>query len=134
MPLWRFMDYVSDGGENYIRRWYKGLDDDQIRADFDATLFTLAATEDWTHKRVKTFKILTGAHIGLCELRFTVELNGKKRRFRPLGIWRKDSRDFILLGGLEKSGRIFIPPNAFELAFKRKAAFESGKGKLDEHT
>jgi hypothetical protein len=134
MPLWRFMDYISDEGTNLIQEWYKAQDDEGIRADFDATLFILGGTEDWTHKRVKAFKVLTGKHVGLCELRFTVEIERKKRRFRPLGIWRKDSRDFVLLGGCEKSGRILIPSNAFDLALHYKAEFEGGKGRINEHT
>jgi hypothetical protein len=70
----------------------------------------------------------------LCEIRFTVEQDRKKkRRFRPLGIWRKDSRDFILLGAFEKSGRMLIPANAFDLALRAKAEFEEGKGRIYEY-
>jgi hypothetical protein len=134
MPLWRFMDYHTEQGINLVSQWYEAQDE-EIRADFDATLLLLAATEDWTHKRVKAFKVLTGKHAGLCEIRFTVEVERKKkRRFRPLGVWRKDSRDFVLIGGCEKSGRMLIPPNAFELALRYKAEFEGGRGKVYEHT
>jgi hypothetical protein len=133
MAFWRFMAYVTDDSTDPMKKWYDSQDA-EVRVAFDATLFTLAATEDWTHRRVKSFKILTGAHSGLCELRFTVEPQPrKKRRFRPLGVWRKDSRDFILLGGSEKSGRILIPPNAFDLALLYKAEFEAGKGKIYEY-
>jgi hypothetical protein len=134
MPLWRFFDYINEDGEELIEDWYKEQDDAAIRVQFDATIFILAATEDWTHRRVKAFKVLTGRHAGLCELRFTVEVDRKKRRFRPLGIWRKDSRDFILLGSCEKSGRILIPSNAFELAVHYKAEFEGGRGRIRERT
>jgi hypothetical protein len=133
MGLWRFLDYENEDKINLIREWYRVQDLD-VRVAFDATLFTLAATEDWTHKRVKAFKVLTGPHAGLCEIRFTVERMRRKRRFRPLGIWQKDSRNFILLGGLEKSGRMLIPSNTFDLALKYKAEFEQGKGKIYEHT
>jgi hypothetical protein len=134
MPLWRFFDYINEDGENLIDDWYKAQDDDSIRVQFDATAFLLSATEDWTHRRVKAFKVLTGRHVGLCELRFTVETARVKRRFRPLGIWRKDSRDFVLLGGCEKSGRILFPSNAFELAVHYKTEFEEGRGRIREHT
>ncbi len=132
MIPWRFLDYITEEGINAIREWYR-VQELAVRVAFDATLFTLAATEDWTHKRVRSFEVLTGRHVGLCEIRFTVELERKKRRFRPVGIWQKDSRNFILLGGCEKSGRSSIPSNAFDLALKHKAEFEAGKGRIYEH-
>jgi hypothetical protein len=133
MSQWRFLDYITPDEENPLHEWYR-VQDVEVRVAFDATLLTLAATEDWIHKRVKAFKVMTGAHVGLCELRFTVITQRRKRRFRPLGVWQKDSRNFVLLGGFEKSGRELIPSNAFALALTYKADFEAGKGRLDEHT
>ena len=133
MPLWRFLDYITQDGHNLIREWHEGQDDDSIRARFDATLAILGATEDWTARGVEEFKVLTGAHIGLSEIRINMDVNSRKRRFRPVGIWSQEERYFIFLLGCEKSGRIYMPANAFNLALDYKAQYERGIGGLCEH-
>jgi hypothetical protein len=57
MPFWRFMGYVDDDSADLVRDWYN-KQDAAVRVAFDATLMTLAGTADWTHKRVKSFKVL----------------------------------------------------------------------------
>ena len=138
MALWRFMDYCTESGQNLIQEWYEAQGD-AVKAEFDATLLTLGATEDWTATGVDEFKVLTGRHAGLCELRFDIGVRepgsrkSSKRRFRPVGIWRLEYRDFIILLGCEKSGRIYIPADAFDLALEYKALFEQGRGTICEH-
>ena len=135
MAYWRFLDYCDENGVNLIRGWYVAQDV-AVRVAFDYALRTLEETRDWTKPRFEMFKVLTGKHVGLCEIRFSVEENKKpKRRFRPVGIWRPDSRDFILLIGCEKKmrGGIYIPVSAFDLAMNYKAQYEQRRGTTCEH-
>ena len=55
------------------------------------------------------------------------------RRFRPVGIWREQEREFVFLIGCEKSGALYTPQNAFGLALGYKAKFERGEGGTSEH-
>ena len=133
------MNYVTADGENLIRTWYE-RQEDVVRAQFDATLAILRATEDWEAQNVEEFKPLTKAHVGLGEIRFDIEaraLGAKrphKRRFRPVGIWPSvKDREFILILGCEKYGRTFIPHAAFDIAMDLKAKLEAGKGTICEH-
>jgi hypothetical protein len=99
----------------------------------------LSAKEDWKDPKFKQFKVLTGPHAGLSEIRINVELfnplRGKfeKRRFRPAVLWDEEDHLFTFLVGCEKSGRIYSPVNAFDLALRRKADMERGMGELCEH-
>ena len=127
------MDYITQDGQNLIRDWYVGLDDDSIRARFDTTLAILGATNDWTARGMEEFKILTGAHAGLSEIRINMKVNSRKRRFRPVGLWSEEESLFIFLLGCEKSGRIHMPQNAFNLALHYKTQYEQGVGGLCEH-
>ncbi len=132
------MDYETEDRLNLIQQWYE-VQDDAVKVAFDYTLRILAATEDWNDSSVKEFKVLTRKHVGLCEIRFKTDArhpNGEpyKRRFRPVGVWRPDSRDFVLLLGCEKWGMNYIPPNAFDLALDYKTQyFEQGRGAIYEH-
>jgi hypothetical protein len=125
MNRWKFWDYYDKDGNNLIVQWYLAQEV-AVQAAFDWTLYTLAATEDWTDPRIDEFRVLTGRHFGLCEIRFDLVINRVKRRFRPAGIWRPVQRDFILLLGCEKSGRIYKPQNAFDVALGYKSRFEQG--------
>ena len=139
MTLWRFSDYCTADGKNLIQQWYSEQDE-AVQAVFDETLLTLRVVEDWADPGVMEFKELTREHRGLSEIRFdipVVDPNTKKlfkRRFRPVGIWRPDRREFIFLLGCEKSGRTYKPHNAFGLALAHKEQFEQGKGMICEHT
>lgn len=131
MPLWTFKAYHLEGGTCPIRDWY-GAQDIEVQAEFDATLVTLAATEDWEDTR--QFKALKRDHAGLGEIRFRLE--GKAaRRFRPVGIWPPIAEhEFIFLLGCEKQSRgLYIPPDAFALALRYKRDLESGIGELYEY-
>ncbi len=136
MALWKFLDYRTDDwpARNLIQIWY-GDQDSDVQAEFDATVAILAVTEDW--RKAKEFKELAREHLGLAELRFSItsQRHGKKivRRFRPVGIWREEEREFVFLVGCEKSGAVYTPRNAFDLALDYKAKLERGKGRTSEH-
>ncbi|MGH7829461.1 MAG: hypothetical protein ACREP8_04730 [Candidatus Binatia bacterium] len=132
MPPWTFLDYWPEPGVNPIRAWY-GEQDEEVQAAFDVTVNQLNGTEDWEADDVEEFKELTEEHAGLSEIRFEITQNRRKRKFRPLGIYLREQRQFIFLVGLEKSGRILTPPRAFELALDYKRRLDEGRGFTDEH-
>ena len=137
MAAWRFFEYVSAGGENPFRNWYL-KQDEEVRAALDLTVYERTATHDWltppSRHAKKQFKVLDQEHAGLAELRFWTD--GGRRRFRVAGIYDPWGRRFVLLDGCEKEmgGEIYLPSDAFDKALKHKAALESGKGHLVDHT
>ncbi|MGH9327690.1 MAG: hypothetical protein ACRD2B_13555 [Terriglobia bacterium] len=130
MPLWTFKVYCLEGGACPIRDWYI-MQEIEVQAAFDATLITLAATEDW--EDTKHFKALRREHEGLGEIRFALE-KPFIRRFRPVGIWPPViDREFIFLLGCEKSRGVYDPDGAFDLALHYKHQLEAGIGELHEY-
>jgi hypothetical protein len=129
------MDYHTEDAGNLINPWYAAVDD-KVRAAFDGVLDILRATKNWDDPDLYQFKnFTTGSFVGLSELRFSIWEKSKiKRRFRPLGIWRPQDSEFVLILVCEKSGRLKKPANAFELALEYKAQFDLGKGKIYERT
>ncbi len=127
-----FYDYYTDDRppRNLIRDWYS-LQDDEVRAEFDGTLTLLEAMPDWT--KTDIVKQLERTHIGLTEIVIDLKRRRPFRHIRPVGIWHPPERVFILLMGCEKSGRIYIPANAFDEALKHKARIEAGRGAISEH-
>lgn len=136
MIPWTFKDYWTEDGRNLIWEWYEAQDE-EVQAAFDGTLLRLRAVDDWLDQRVKEFDLLKRHHAGLGELRFSVmarhPATGKsfKRRFRPVGVWRQEERDFIILLGCEKTGGNCH--SSFDLALQYKALFEQGRGTIREH-
>jgi hypothetical protein len=136
MNPWRFWEYVTEGGRNLTREWY-GQQDASVQAALDNAVLLLQGTDNWTEPEISTFKELTEKHVGLSEIRFSIKAGrwSPQRRFRPVGLYRPQQRDFIFILGCEKKmgGLIYIPLNAFDSALKYKADFENGKGELCEH-
>jgi len=102
MLSWRLMDYWPEPNVNPIRDWYDEQED-EVRAEFDIALLILSSNEDWTG--IPEFRTLKGKNAGLYEIVVDVRLpyEKKQRHFRPIGIWRPDSRDFILLLACQKN-------------------------------
>ena len=138
MGLWRFLDYVTEDDHNLMQEWYV-VQDPEVQAQFDATLLILGAVEDWEDEDVEESKPLTCEHQGLGEVRFHVEAlapgakRPHRRRFRPVGIWPPVvSHEFVLILGCEKSGKTFMPHDAFGLALCHKTLLEQGRGTTRE--
>jgi hypothetical protein len=125
MSHWVFLDYCSNDGRNFIQEWYGNLST-TAQADFDLVMYILRATKDWTKR--KEYKALTEKHVGLSELRFKTN----KVQYRPVGVCKVESREFVFLLGCEKSGRIYRPPNALDSALELKKMFEQGLGEVHE--
>lgn len=140
MPLWRFLLYaegIDEHGRKRVplREWLQ-TQDTKVEAQFYAAITTLRGTPDWEDPEVREFRPLTGTDAGLGEVRFeVVRQEGKKqvkRQLRCLGIWPADGHEFVLLNGLEKSGRAAIPPNAFSEAHRLRKWYGQGRGAVDE--
>lgn len=136
MPLWRIVLYVTDRNSVPFTDWYN-LQDVKVRAMFSATLITLIGIADWGDADVEEFKVLTGRDAGLGEIRFEIihqeGRRQRKRQLRCLGIWPPDGNEFVLLNGLEKSGRVSIPANAYTEAHRLKQQYGQGRGSVDEY-
>jgi hypothetical protein len=131
MPFWEFKDYVTEYQKSPYLEWYGTLDED-VQAAFDLFLKTMAETEDWDEVKLKRrkYKELTRQHQGLCELILKVG----SRSFRPLGILRRETREFIFLGGCEKLGQDQTDPKgAFDSALYVKEQFDAGRGVTREY-
>jgi len=111
MGLWRFMDYCPPAGNNLIEEWYWDLPD-EAQAEFDVTLKVLSVVEDW--RTLSEFKSL--GRDGLCEIRF----KARNIQYRPAGFFGPGVKRFSIYVGCMKKGRVFEPPNAFDLAIKRR--------------
>src|ERR1017187_5582518 len=123
MALWRFLDYHSAAGNNLIEEWYLDLPE-EAQAEFDVTLKTLSITEDW--RGLSEFDCL--GREGLCEIRF----KAGKIQYRPTGFFGPGAKCFSIYVGCSKKGRIYTPPDAFDLAIKRKGKVARGEAFLRE--
>ena len=138
MKPWAFDDYVSETNENLTARWYEAQAD-EVKAEFDVTLSILSQTDDWTEPPIEQFKVLTGRHAGLDEIRFYVDereagaARATRHRFRALGVLSRDTRTFVLIAVCEKQGMNTIPPLTFDRALTLRQTLKEGKGSIHEH-
>jgi len=127
-----FWDYYTEEPRprNLVRNWYATLDV-RARTAFDATLSLLETRVKGDE--IGAIKQLTRDCAGLWEV--VIDLKDKKpfRHIRPIGIWEPNIPRFVLLGGFEKSGRIYTPNPPCAEALKYKAEYEAAKGVTDEH-
>lgn len=132
MSPWQVLEYVSEDGRNQFREWFDGCLKENERATLDATLDILKASADWLKPRRKTFEPLTKKQKGLHEIRF-FPYESDFIKFRAVGIYRPNERQFILLGGCTKRLGLYSPRGAFETAKQNHEAFEAGIGTICEH-
>ena len=131
MAFWQFFDYITENRVNPVSEWYQNYLDDDEKAVFDLLVKTLSVTEDWyeAKKKDRQYKELERDRIGLAQLMLKV----KRKNLRPIGLLRRQEREFIFLGGCEKHPFWTIPPKAFDAALRLKAQFEQGRGAIREH-
>jgi hypothetical protein len=123
MAIWRFMDYCSPAGNNLIEEWYLGISE-EAQAEFDVTLKTLSIREDW--REIWEFESL--GRDGLCEIRF----KAGKIQYRPAGFFGPGAKCFSIYVGCYKKGSTYNPPDAFDLAIKRRGKVQRGEASLRE--
>jgi hypothetical protein len=131
MSFWRIKDYWPDPNTNLAQDWYD-LQEDEVQAEFDIAVILLAATVDWS--KLPGFIPRKGRYTGLYEIVVDVKLpyEKKKRHYRPIGIWRPDSQDFIILLVCEKNGKTYDP--SLDTALSHKRAWEQErKGDIHDH-
>lgn len=136
MPVWRILAYrPEDTAVPPFVAWYNSQDS-RVRAEVYAALKVLSGVEDWEDPDVQEFKALTGMDQGLGEVILEViQQEGKKQRkrqIRCLGIWPADGKEFVLLNGLEKSGRSPIPPDAYREAHRLRKQYGQARGTVDD--
>ena len=117
------MEYHSASGNNLIEEWYLGLPE-EAQANFDVTLHLLSITNDW--RGLSQFDSL-GRH-GLCEIRF----KSGGIQYRPAGFFGPGEKCFSIYVGCKKKGRVYDPPDAFDLALKRCAKVKRREAFLRE--
>lgn len=121
------MDYMSPAGTNLIRKWSRGLSI-QSREYFETLLSILAKQKQWEYPH---YKPLSGRHLkGVGEIRFKSE-HGTP--LRVAGMKSSVEGQYILLVGFSHKGTVFKPPDALELASKRKRLLENREGDICEH-
>ena len=128
MKVWRFMDYYTEVGDNWIRQWFD-TQGENIRAEMDMALQRLAGFRNWNEQG--EFEILRKQHKGLCEIKFGTHGIGKKRQFRIAGFFHFNDPIFILATACEKRGQSSTYA-AFDLAMTCKKQFEAGRGDIHE--
>jgi len=139
MPLWQFLDYITDEGKNPVVEWSENHLTIAERAEFDLVVDFLERVEDWDEvKRAKRkYLELERELVGLTELKFaTITQNmGKnfKKQFRPLGILKRKERQFIFLGGFQKGHGGPIPADAYTNALRYKQEYDQSRGTTDDH-
>lgn len=136
MAFWRFMDYITEEHANPIGDWY-AAQKPEVQVAFDILLTTLAGTESWDDAKPKRrkYKLLTGKHLGLCELKFIADHRrfGVTHKYRAIGIWNQEAQEFILLGARQKWRLFTIPLDAFDTALRLKEYLDQRRGGLREH-
>ena len=136
--MWEFLDYVTDSGSVPVEQWTLSLTA-QERADFDMAIDYLQKINDWDSVRraSRKYRELKRELVGLTELKFSriTQSMGRNRKihFRPVGIMNRRQRQFIFLGGFQKSSSGPIPSNAQTLALRYKREYESGRGSTRAH-
>lgn len=110
-------------------RWYRAQHP-AVRAAFDFALKETAVTEKLEESQ--TFKSLTKAQVGLCEIKFSADdkTGTGVRQFRALGFWNYNRVNFVLVSG----GRKPIPGTTFDdVMDKQLRFFQDGDGEIYEH-
>jgi hypothetical protein len=81
-------------------------------------------TEDW--RELSEFKHL--GREGLCEIRF----KAGKVQYRPAGFFGPGAKCFSIYVGCQKKNDVYNPPDAFDLAIKRRGKVQRGEATLRE--
>ncbi len=123
------MDFISPAGVNLISRWAKKELSAQEQSDFESLLAILAKQKEWSQP--KPFELLKGKDLqGIGEIKWKSE---QQTPLRVAGIKCNEQRQFILLVGFSHKGKVYKPPDAFELAKRRRNQLASQKGGVCEH-
>jgi hypothetical protein len=113
MRIWTLKGFVTEAGRDDVLDWYLTLPV-TARAKFKTTMQNLVdqPRSMWSPPIVKP---LTG-YPGIYEIRFRI----RRVVYRPLGFFGPGPNEFTFLFPATERGNDFNPPNADEIALKRK--------------
>lgn len=138
--MWEFQDYVTPDGNVPVEDWCSNHLSPAERAEFDVAVDYLRRIEDWdsVKKSKRKYRQLSRELEGLTEIKFEVTTQNNrgrntKKRFRPVGILKREEQQFVFLGGFQKSQKGPVPKDAFEKLLKHKQDFENKRGLIREH-
>jgi putative component of toxin-antitoxin plasmid stabilization module len=127
MKHWVFRDYLTERGENIIRRWLDSLPK-RANIKIDLRLRYLENVQ-YLNLEPQYVKSMVG-YEGIYEIR--VVLNNVQ--YRPLGCYVPGERgQFALLIGAVEKGDKLEPKDACELAEERKHVITFNKSRLCDH-
>ena len=124
MPI-RFRDFVNGRGDNVIHDWLHSLDS-KARAKVNSILAHLETEETLTGSRY-THKMDGTDHI------FEVIVDTKGLALRPLFFYGPSKGEATLVIGAEKKNDRLIPPDALEIAERRRAQVLNGQNETRDH-
>ncbi len=118
---WTFKNFVSDRGENQIRRWLDTLPK-KARFKIDARIKYLQAVEKLEYPYVEKWKGIDGL--------FEVQIAFAGVMYRMLGHYTKNKEFILLVGAVEKDWQL-EPRNAEDQAVNRMALTINGRNICD---
>lgn len=128
MVFWRIKDYCPNPPENPIQDWY----DEQVEEvaiAFEFVVRMVARTEDWRKSELRPLIVpLEEPYAGLYEILIDAELSEEETiLIRPIGVWRPDSSDLIILQVSTKRADDYYPP--LSVALELRLRWEAGEGR-----
>lgn len=121
---WRFKFYKPENAESQPQAWY----DRQIkavRAGFSGQLFQLALKKDGPESQI------VPGYREVQEIAIEIDLPDGVMKVSVIGVWQKDSPNFIILLCCEESEGDYDPP--LYQALELRKAWDSNKGRAYEH-
>ncbi len=118
------MEFLTSGGRGVITDWYADLSV-EAQQEFDTLLRFLAVTPRnmWTRPE---YSPLTPE---ISELRF----KANNVQHRPLGFFLIDLKQYVMVIGSTKKGKIYTPREAIDTARNRKQMISDGRSQIREY-
>jgi len=114
---WNFKNFVSERGENLIRRWMKGLPK-KVRFKIDARIKYLQTVEQLENPYVEKWK-------GVPDL-YEVRIGFSGVMYRILGCYGAQRQFVLLAGAIEKDWKL-EPHNSVDVATERMKIIHNEK-------
>jgi hypothetical protein len=126
MKYWHFKVYQCEDGQSQFRDWYD-RQEPAVKAQFDGHLDSLS----WNEHAPQTEFTLIPGYDRLFEAVIWIDLEYGVIPVILIGIWQKDSPNFIILQSSEMVGDAHDPP--IYKAFENMHALENHKGEIYDH-
>jgi len=126
MGYWIFKNFLSERGENEIRRWVNTLSKN-VRIKIDRRIRYLENVQ-YFQREPQYVKQMVG-YEGIYEIRIVFAGD----QYRPLGCYGPDQGQFTLLIGAVERGNRLEPRDACALAMQRKAIIHNDRSRVCDH-